>query len=123
VFGADPPAFLTAAVASTVPDLDRFFPGMHRKITHSVLAILVVYLFGIQYFPGLVGGFLIGYSGHILMDMITPSGVPLLWLLSKRFRLPITQTGRASVEGVTSFPETPFSHGLKHRRATTRSDQ
>lgn len=93
VFGFDAPALATTVIASTVPDLDRHLPGMHRQVTHSLLALIVVYLFGSQYFPGLVYPFLIGYSGHLLMDILTPAGVPLLWPVGKRFRLPITSTG------------------------------
>jgi inner membrane protein len=31
----------------------------------------------------------LGYLSHILADMLTPAGVPLLWPCRWRFRLPI----------------------------------
>lgn len=93
VYGFDAPALATAAIASTAPDLDRMLPGMHRQFTHSLLSIIAIYLFGNQYFPGLIIPFLIGYGGHLILDMLTPSGVPLLWPIGKRFRLPVTSTG------------------------------
>ena len=32
---------------------------------------------------------MLGYLSHILADMLTPAGVPLLWPCRWRFRLPI----------------------------------
>ena len=34
-------------------------------------------------------GLVLGYLSHILADMLTPAGVPLLWPCRWRFRLPI----------------------------------
>lgn len=34
-------------------------------------------------------GMVLGYLSHILADMLTPAGVPLLWPCRWRFRLPI----------------------------------
>lgn len=34
-------------------------------------------------------GLVLGYLSHILADMITPAGVPLLWPCRWRFRLPL----------------------------------
>jgi inner membrane protein len=36
-----------------------------------------------------VQGLVLGYLSHILADMLTPAGVPLLWPCRWRFRLPI----------------------------------
>lgn len=34
-------------------------------------------------------GMVLGYLSHIVADMLTPAGVPLLWPCRWRFRLPI----------------------------------
>ncbi|STW30033.1 inner membrane protein [Klebsiella michiganensis] len=36
-----------------------------------------------------VQGLVLGYLSHILADMLTPAGVPLLWPCRWRFRLPL----------------------------------
>ena len=36
-----------------------------------------------------IQGMVLGYLSHILADMLTPAGVPLLWPCRWRFRLPI----------------------------------
>ncbi|SPW32689.1 Inner membrane protein ydjM [Edwardsiella tarda] len=35
---------------------------------------------------------IIGYLSHLLADMLTPAGVPLLWPIRWRFRLPLLVT-------------------------------
>lgn len=67
----------------------------HRGFTHSLLAIVgVIVLFTLQVTPGLIPldafhGMIVGYLSHILADMLTPAGVPLLWPCRWSFRLPI----------------------------------
>lgn len=47
-------------------------------------------------------GMVLGYLSHILADMLTPAGVPLLWPCRWRFRLPITVPQRATNWNVLS---------------------
>lgn len=67
----------------------------HRGFTHSLLAIIgVILLFTLQITPGVVPldafhGMIVGYLSHIVADMLTPAGVPLLWPCRWRFRIPI----------------------------------
>lgn len=66
----------------------------HRTITHSVLGLgLFMMLFNLfipqKYLPMIA----VGYISHLLTDMLNPSGISLLWPLSKRFRIPIVRTG------------------------------
>ncbi|MEA9391062.1 metal-dependent hydrolase [Acerihabitans sp. TG2] len=67
----------------------------HRGFTHSLLAIMGgILLFTLHIAPGIVPldafhGMIIGYLSHIVADMLTPAGVPLLWPCRWRFRLPI----------------------------------
>lgn len=68
----------------------------HRGFTHSLLAVIGgIALFNLKVpqhwvvpadaFQGLV----LGYLSHIIADMLTPAGVPLLWPCRWRFRLPL----------------------------------
>lgn len=71
----------------------------HRGFTHSLLAVVGgVALFNLQVpaewvvpadvFQGLV----LGYLSHIVADMLTPAGVPLLWPCRWRFCLPLLRS-------------------------------
>jgi inner membrane protein len=70
----------------------------HRGITHSLIAyVIVAGLFkSLETIPvttfslsGLFIGSVIGYGSHLLGDMSTPQGIPLLWPLKIKFRIPI----------------------------------
>ncbi|XBS68097.1 metal-dependent hydrolase [Acerihabitans sp. KWT182] len=68
----------------------------HRGFTHSLLAIMAGFLLFTLKFasdmivpPDAFHGMIIGYLSHIVADMLTPAGVPLLWPCRWRFRLPI----------------------------------
>jgi membrane-bound metal-dependent hydrolase YbcI (DUF457 family) len=41
-----------------------------------------------------IQGMVLGYLSHILADMLTPAGVPLLWPCRWRFRLPSSRRER-----------------------------
>lgn len=88
--------FLGAAltvIASGLPDMDIFLLGKrrHRGITHSLLAcivlfLLLLYLYVIE--PGTVTFsilFWLGYVCHICLDLLSSTGVQLLWPSKKRF--------------------------------------
>jgi inner membrane protein len=93
---------LAAAVGAVAPDIDhpgsfisrRLWPLRflvfwlpHRGVTHSMLAVLLVAVGGWELSPVYGGMFAAGWLSHILADMLTPSGVPLLWPVRRRFRL------------------------------------
>ncbi|WP_052190902.1 metal-dependent hydrolase [Chitinibacter sp. ZOR0017] len=95
-----------AGAAGLLPDLDhpkstlgRIVPYIsiplaklfgHRGITHSLLMVGLVIWFLLTH-PGErewpVLPLVIGYLSHILGDLLTPSGVPLLWPVRKKFSL------------------------------------
>lgn len=62
----------------------------HRSASHSLIACVLVYLFmlsveSVSNIDNLAVISSISYSSHILLgDILTPSGVPLLWPLSNR---------------------------------------
>ncbi|WAT02808.1 metal-dependent hydrolase [Rouxiella chamberiensis] len=75
----------------------------HRGFTHSLLAVAAgVFLLKTRLPPDWVipidalHGMVIGYLSHILADMLTPAGVPLLWPCRWRFRLPIITTQKGN---------------------------
>jgi inner membrane protein len=68
----------------------------HRGITHSLFAW---FLFSIPYLishNSFLLGLSLGYLFHILGDMFSKSGVPLLYPSKKRFKIPIYRTGGPS---------------------------
>ncbi|CDL80881.1 metal-dependent hydrolase [Xenorhabdus szentirmaii] len=99
-------------LASLLPDIDhphstlgRLFRFIsipiaklcgHRGFTHSLLALIVgITLFQTEmpsdwpiptdFFHSMI----IGYISHLIADMLTPAGIPLLWPLRLRFCIPI----------------------------------
>lgn len=100
---------VVAGVSALFPDIDQptskigqRIPGSfliklifgHRNFWHSLLAALLLFLafssFLPQHFAVLV---LAGYLSHLLLDMLTPAGVPLFYPFTKRFSIPLTKTG------------------------------
>ncbi len=68
----------------------------HRGFTHSLLAIVGALLLLQQETPrgwpiptDALHAMVLGYLSHLLADMLTPAGVPLLWPCRWRFRLPL----------------------------------
>lgn len=103
--------FAVASIAALEPDIDskgsmasrmlgpitgvisylvRHLFGGHRKITHSILGALIL-TFGIVAFsnwlhiPSWIGGaVIVGWVSHVLADMTTKVGCPLLWPVHKK---------------------------------------
>ena len=75
----------------------------HRGATHSPVVmggfVFLIYLLSKAFFPLnimpiLLSGFFVGIMSHILLDMITKGGVPLLYpLTSKKINLTNMKTG------------------------------
>lgn len=105
-----------ALVGSLLPDIDHpkslisqtvaflhypFRKLGHRKATHSLFAVticmgLMYLLFGNNYI-GL--GLGIGYSSHLLLDMLNPRGVPLLYPFIKyKYKVGNIHTGEKGEE-------------------------
>lgn len=75
----------------------------HRGFTHSLLAVAAsLWLFQINVpddwlLPAdVLQGMTLGYLSHIVADMLTPAGVPLLWPCRWRFRLPILRSQKGN---------------------------
>ncbi len=81
-----------AAIGGLIPDLDIVlqygFPFMHRGIVHTpfFLVVCVVFLYLIVESP-VTFAFGTGFLSHLLMDIITPSGIPMLYPLPVYYTL------------------------------------
>lgn len=95
-----------AGAAGLLPDLDhpkstfgRIVPYIsiplaavfgHRGFTHSVLMVVAMVYLLLTYHENHnwpVLPLVVGYLSHIIGDMLTPSGVPLLWPVRQKFSL------------------------------------
>jgi len=73
----------------------------HRGFTHSLLAILSgiilirTDIFAYWFFPpDVLHAMIIGYFSHLLADMLTPAGIPLLWPFRWRFCIPLINSSK-----------------------------
>lgn len=98
------PGYFAGALIALAPDIDhagstisRRVPAAglvslfvkHRGFTHSLLAIgLSGFIFSrIFYTDKLTLLIVASLASHLICDMLTPSGIPLLWPLRGRWRL------------------------------------
>jgi len=85
---------LITAIFSLIPDIDtnRSWIGSvvkvqkllvaHRTVTHSLLALAMACSLSVAFwFPGLA----IGYGSHLVADMMTPTGITLLYPKKSKF--------------------------------------
>lgn len=89
------------ALAALLPDVDHpqgtlrqrlvvvghigLFWLPHRGLTHTILALALVAAAAWALVPGpLAMAVTAGYGSHLVADMLTPRGLPLLWPLSGR---------------------------------------
>lgn len=57
----------------------------HRGLTHSLLMTIYVWLVAHMAAPELATAITVGYASHLIADMLTVSGIPLLWPLPWKF--------------------------------------
>lgn len=76
----------------------------HRGFTHSLIAIVAgLWLLHLKlpealWLPAdVMQGMVLGYLSHIVADMLTPAGVPLLWPCRWRFRFPVLQPQKSNL--------------------------
>lgn len=89
-------------IGALLPDLDhprsalgRMMPGSgvlywtvgHRTVTHSALALALVWGLTMSLPAPVHVGLAVGFASHLLLDAVS-GGVPLLWPLGSRLRLP-----------------------------------
>lgn len=77
---------ITVILGAIIPDLDYVIGIQHRTITHSLLFVIITCLV-VWKFKGKRSGYalLIGLASHLMLDTITPMGVPLLWPIGPNY--------------------------------------
>ena len=106
---------LIAGFVALLPDLDhkkslisRLIPlpekvrnlfGLHRTVTHSLIAIIAVWLVTRLLPDGIALAIVSAYVSHILLDLITKSGVYVLWPSGYKFKFPGNEKYRIKVGG------------------------
>lgn len=94
VAGLDPAGIAVAAAASKLPDIDLVFKNRaHRKVTHSLLALITLGYITNTAFPDISLPVIIGYGSHLVLDTLTPAGIPWLWPIKTKYKIPVTKTG------------------------------
>lgn len=84
---------LATQIAAVLPDQDLRLGLKHRGATHSLLALLLIGGAAWYVDPRLALPIAVGYSSHLILDMLTIWGIPVLWPVQKRFRLAKLRTG------------------------------
>ena len=103
--------YIVVSVAAILPDVDhsssilgkkiKIFSFLkHRGLTHSILGVVILY-YALEFFAKncysplltFVPYIVLGCVSHIILDMLTPSGVALFYPLKKRFKIPLIRTG------------------------------
>jgi inner membrane protein len=69
------------------------FVGPHRGFTHSLAGFMFFTLILFTSNKTIILPAIIGYSTHLVADLLTPSGVPLLYPYNKSFKIPLVRTG------------------------------
>lgn len=89
----------------------------HRGLLHSLAGmsiVLVVATLVSQLWLDigwLVPAIALGYLSHLILDLLTPGGVPLLWPMRKTISLPLARTG-SFIERVVIFPALAVFAGI-----------
>ena len=86
---------LPTALAGIIPDIDIVlqsdFPLMHRGIVHTpIMMVIAVVLLYLVVDKKTAAGFGVGFTAHLLTDLITPAGIMLLYPLPLFFTLNLT---------------------------------
>lgn len=102
---------VVSALGALVPDIDHpasairrrlgiagnvaFFWLGHRGITHTLIMLAAVSAATLYFLPpNMAFAFICGYASHLLADMLTRSGVPLVYPLTDyRYSLRLMRTG------------------------------
>jgi|LSQX01.1.fsa_nt_gb membrane-bound metal-dependent hydrolase YbcI (DUF457 family) len=92
ISGFNPIGIIISAVASKLPDIDYRF--WHRGCIHSPLFLAILYFLVRQFCPEIVMPLLIGFLSHLILDSLTPMGIPWLWpFYPKRIGISLIPTG------------------------------
>jgi len=89
-----------ASLASRLPDIDLQIRCVsHRGVTHSLLTVSILLALAIQIGHPAALAFVASYAAHIVADMLTISGVRLLWPVDRSVHL-VPRPARIRTGGV-----------------------
>lgn len=110
--GAGSSLAVTCAALAVCPDLDLLYPPIHRKMTHSLLAVgaagVLALVLSRRARPETASTVSIacalGYGSHLLMDWLggdtkIPAGIQLLWPFSDQWFISTVGLFRATTLG------------------------
>ena len=102
-------------IGSTFPDIDLEISTLipekgkkksllttHRGFTHHPLIVLFLFLLWLylesnfpqyHFYWQFVYGFWVGYLSHLVLDMLTPLGIPIAFTYHPRLKIPLMKTG------------------------------
>lgn len=123
----NPVGLAVAGASALLPDIDKTgtkignrFPAVstvvsiifgHRGFTHSLLAAGIFYYLVMYIAPEYAIYAGVGYLSHLVLDTLNPMGVPWLWPIPLRFRIPLVRTGSVldyAVMGLMLFYTTRY---------------
>jgi len=85
--------------------------GKHRFVSHSLIGI-IIFAFASKFLLGIIGSvllvdmnivwiaFMIGFLSHLITDMLTRDGIPLLFPIPIRFGIPPIKALRIKTNGM-----------------------
>lgn len=114
---------IAGLAAGLVPDADFLLPDLlgwpfvHRGITHAAVAfVAVAALAAVLSDRQTLGGLTVAYASHLLIDITTPKGIPLLYpLLDERLYLDIGIGGHAPETTLTLWVLCLGAVGYRYR--------
>lgn len=87
IYYVQTPWAYASAVILAVVGLSR-----HRAITHSLLAIVVLFGLTMNLQSGIRIGLMVGYSSHLFTDFFTKQGIEIFYPIKKNYKAPVTIT-------------------------------
>ncbi len=122
ILPTEPLIYVAGLLGSLLPDIDhpkstlgRRVPFIsiplaklfgHRGITHSaliVIAALTLWFHQHGHFPPVVLALALGYASHLFGDFCFGNGIPLLYPIKKRFRMPLSPKVDSWLESIVAF--------------------
>lgn len=105
------PLMVGSAVGSLLPDIDHPESSFgrkvriisipinhilgHRGLTHSLVFAGFSFALGLYFGKGVAVAVMFGVLSHLLLDMLNPSGIPLLYPIKQRIHILSIETGSA----------------------------
>ena len=82
----------TSTIGKNMRHISRLINKLfgHRNLFHAPILYIAIHIALITYFPAYkiyVTAWSVGVASHLLLDMLNPTGIPLFYPISKKYRL------------------------------------